>query len=268
MDDETEVIKRQMAETRESLAEKVEALENKVMSTVQGATDTVSSTVESVSDTVASVRETVQGTVQSVKGGVRDAAESVRGALDIRHHAQEHPWAVFCGSVAVGVIGGYLLTPRRRDPRDKRWPDMTGHTAMLPGPWPSFGRGDGLPPPQAGTRPVEPREEGPDQIDQVGDRFQPALSHLKELAIGAAVSMIGKMLVQSAPPALRDELSGVVEQFTTALGGKPMPPDADWSMPSAPSPPSRSQPSGESQPKPHNRLSGTKRGGNGRSGGS
>src|SRR4051794_35355305 len=103
MDDETEVIKHQMAETRESLACKVEALENKVINTVQGATDTVASTVESVSDTVASVKETVQGTVESVKGGVQDAADSVRGALDIGHHAQEHPWALFCGSFAVGL---------------------------------------------------------------------------------------------------------------------------------------------------------------------
>ncbi len=121
MDDETEVIKKQMADTRESLAEKVEALEHKVVNTVEGATDTVTSTVESVSDTVAAVRETVQDTVQSVKGGVRDAAESVKGALDIQHHAEEHPWALFCGSVAVGFIGGYLLTPPSHDPRDERW---------------------------------------------------------------------------------------------------------------------------------------------------
>src|SRR5262245_24582099 len=190
MDDKTEVIKQQMAETRESLAEKVEALENKVMHTVQGATDTVTSTVESVSDTVASVRESVHETVESVKGGVRDAAESVKGALDIKHHAQHHPWALFCGSVAVGFIGGYLLTPPRRDPRDERWPNMGERPGFFPvRPWSSFGGGDGLPPAQSGTRPAEQKkDEVPGFMDKMAHRLEPAFSNLKELAIGAAVS--------------------------------------------------------------------------------
>jgi hypothetical protein len=261
MDDETEVIKKQMAETRESLAEKVEALENKVMNTVEGATNTVTSTVETVSDTVASVRETVQDTVQSVKGGVRDAAESVKGALDIRAHAQEHPWAVFCGSLAVGFVGGYLLTPPRRDPRDERWPNMSERPGFFPTTaW--SGSQEGLPPPQRGTQPsehVERPEEGPGWFENVSDRLEPALSNLKELAIGAAISLVGKMLVENAPPAMRSDLSRIVDQFTSALGGKPV----DVSM-SAPESPRESQ--GDQRNKPHNRLSGTKaRGGNGRS---
>jgi ElaB/YqjD/DUF883 family membrane-anchored ribosome-binding protein len=263
MDDETEVIKKQMAETRESLAEKVEALENKVMNTVEGATNTVTSTVETVSDTVASVRESVHDTVESVKGGVRDAAESVKGALDIREHAREHPWAVFCGSLAVGFVGGYLLTPPRRDPRDERWPNMSDRPGFFPtAAMPGWGRGDGLPPTQSGSQPAERRkDEGPGWLDNVSDRLEPAVSQLKELAIGAAVSLIGKMLVENAPPGLRSDLSGVVEQFTTALGGKPV----DMTM--SPDESGAGMPESEQRSKPpHNRLAGTKsRGGNGRS---
>lgn len=264
MDDDTEVIKQQMAETRESLANKVEALENKVIGTVQTATDTVASTVESVSDTVASVKDTVHDTVESVKGGVRDAADSVKSALDIEHHARHNPWTVFCGAVVVGFVGGYLLTPRKRDPRDRRWPDMTGGPYMsVPAPW-SAAYGDGLPPPQAGTRQMAPpqqkKDEGPGWID----KLEPAIGQLKEMAIGAAVGMIGKMLMQSAPPALRSDLSGVVDQFTTALGGKPMPHESELPL-SQPTYGQAQPPQQEQQQKPHNRLSGAKRHGNGRS---
>src|SRR5687768_2848245 len=128
MDDQTEVIKQQMAETRESLADKLETLENKVIGTVENTTQSVANTVESVTDavqdTVATVKGTVHDTVEAVKGGVHDTVETVREAFDIRQQVDRHPWAMLCGSVALGFIGGYLLTPPRRDSRDPRWPDM------------------------------------------------------------------------------------------------------------------------------------------------
>ncbi len=108
------------------------------------------------------------------------------------------------------------------------------------------------------------KEEGPGLVDKMADRLGPAMEQLKELAIGAAVSMIGKMLVEKAPPAMRGDLSGVVEQFTTALGGKPV----DMEMPAS-EPAASAPPEGDQRQKAHNRLSGTKsRGGNGRSAGS
>ena len=56
MDNQTEVIKQQMVETRESLAEKLETLEDKVVDTVHGAADAVTGTVDSVKDEVADLK--------------------------------------------------------------------------------------------------------------------------------------------------------------------------------------------------------------------
>src|SRR5262249_39060989 len=65
MEDETEVIRHQMTETRTSLSEKLDKLEDTVLGTVQ---DTTSSVVE----TVQSVKEAVEDTVSSVTEGVQN----------------------------------------------------------------------------------------------------------------------------------------------------------------------------------------------------
>jgi len=52
MDQETEAIKQHIAETRESLSEKIDCLEQKVLKTVEGTTDMVTNTAESVAEAV------------------------------------------------------------------------------------------------------------------------------------------------------------------------------------------------------------------------
>jgi ElaB/YqjD/DUF883 family membrane-anchored ribosome-binding protein len=95
MDNESEVIRQQMEETRTSLAEKLETLEQQVVGTVQGATTAVADTVESVKDAVQETVSTVQ--------------ESVHDALDLSRHVERHPWAMVGGSVALGYLAGRLL---------------------------------------------------------------------------------------------------------------------------------------------------------------
>jgi len=66
MENDTEVIKQQMAETRTALSEKLEAVEDLVASTVKETTQTVT-------DTVAAVTDTVENTVQTVASTVTDS---------------------------------------------------------------------------------------------------------------------------------------------------------------------------------------------------
>jgi len=102
MENETDVIRDQMLETRTSLTEKLEALEEKVVSTVQG-------TTESVQEAVQAVTESVQDTVTNVSESVQDTVESVKSTFDIRQHVEAHPWAMFGGAVAIGFLGGRLM---------------------------------------------------------------------------------------------------------------------------------------------------------------
>jgi ElaB/YqjD/DUF883 family membrane-anchored ribosome-binding protein len=85
---ELEVIRGQMEETRSSLAGKLEALERTVIKPVETATHAVANTVEAAQEAVTTVKET----------------------FDFRHHIQHHPWLAMGGAVLVGFIGGRLLT--------------------------------------------------------------------------------------------------------------------------------------------------------------
>ena len=103
MDNDTpEVIEAQMAETRQSLTEKVAALEDSVVGTVQSATT-------AVQDTVQSVRDAVEDTVGTVK-------ENVSSALDVSRHVRDNPWMMVGGAAAAGFLAGFTLSRKGSAP--------------------------------------------------------------------------------------------------------------------------------------------------------
>jgi len=101
----SELIERQMEQTRESLTEKVALLEQQVVGTIQSAT-------EAVQDTVQSVRSAVEDTVSSVSGTVKSSVESMKESLDMQKQVREHPWMMVGCAAATGFITG-LLIPKR-----------------------------------------------------------------------------------------------------------------------------------------------------------
>jgi hypothetical protein len=245
MDHETEVIKQRMADTRESLSEKIDTLEQKVIGTVQG------------------TAEAVQGTVTKVKDTVDHTVEKVKETLDLRQQVERHPWGMFAGSIALGCIGGYLLTPPQ-----SRYPVRESHLGDHPERWtvpapPSV-------PASAPTTGALSEPTGPRPIDMMLERFEPALNKLKELAIGATANLVGEMLLSSVPKAMRKDLAGVIDEFTAALGGKPLPHDPASETCASSSSATLATPApilpGQQDNWPHNRLASTKgKGGNGRS---
>ena len=120
MDDQPEVIRQQMAETRSSLTNKIERLEqavtDRVDTTTAAMTDTVESVKDAVKDTVDTVSGTVHDTVDSVRGAMNDTVECVRNTFDVPHYFRDYPWAAFGASVAAGFTGGTMLGPRLRPP--------------------------------------------------------------------------------------------------------------------------------------------------------
>src|ERR1051326_4970636 len=102
MDQEAELIREQMQETRAALTDKLEALEHQVTDTVQTAATSVAETVETVTDTVKS-------TAQTFKDSVEGAMESVGSLLDLRQQVERHPWGMLAAGVAVGFIGTRLF---------------------------------------------------------------------------------------------------------------------------------------------------------------
>src|SRR5947209_10258757 len=110
------MIEREMEQTRASLVDKVAALEEQVVGTLQTATSTVKDTVESVKDTVSSVKEAVTGTVESVKDQVEHSVEAVsdtmKEAFDLRAHIRNHPWTCVGAATFAGFGVGLLLGDR------------------------------------------------------------------------------------------------------------------------------------------------------------
>src|SRR5919204_269414 len=94
IDDAQRLIRQQIDQTRSSLTEKLETLEQEVRGTVQSAKATVEETIENV-------RSTVHGTVESVKR-----------TFDVNYQVDRHPWVMMGGSVLAGYAVGCLLTSR------------------------------------------------------------------------------------------------------------------------------------------------------------
>ena len=98
MADDTEVIRKQMEETRSHLAEKLEELENQVSETVQATTEAVSETVGTVKETVENVTATVQETF-----------ETVAETFNLKVQTERHPWLVVGASIAGGCLLAQLI---------------------------------------------------------------------------------------------------------------------------------------------------------------
>jgi len=213
------MIKQQMGQTRTSLTEKLETLENQVLGTVRDTTSTVAQTVHEVSstvrDTVRDVRSTLQDTTTSVRATVQETSASFRDALDVSRQMQEHPWLMLGGSVVAGYVGGRLL-----DSLERGRP-LGGH--LLPAAPEQFLPADSELRERLEATPP-PARTGFSFLRALADTFAPELNQLKQFALGAAVGLVRDKLSESVPPQFRNDLTNLMDRVTTKLGGQPTPP--------------------------------------------
>jgi len=101
-----EQIEAEMLHTRESLTQKVAALENQVVGTVQTAADTLTGTVEAVKELVTTAPGAVSDTVKQAASAV---SETVRKTFDISGHVRAHPWTSVGVSAGLGFLTGLLI---------------------------------------------------------------------------------------------------------------------------------------------------------------
>jgi ElaB/YqjD/DUF883 family membrane-anchored ribosome-binding protein len=189
MDEQSEVIKQQMEQTRSSLHEKLETLEQHVTSAVTG-------TTEAVTDTVEAVKDAVQGTVQNVSESVENVKETMADAFDINKQMQARPWVMLGGAALAGYVGCRLLERAT----------TAQHTT-----------------PRSFAAATAPEPQGPGLFDRLTESFAPVASHLQTLALGVLVSSVGKMAMEHIPESLREEAEKILAEVTEAVGGKPLP---------------------------------------------
>jgi len=213
-----EVIRREMEETRASLAEKLEVLEKKVTDTVEEATEAVSETVESVKETVAgtveTVKETVESTVETVKENVQSTFESVYDTLNLSAQVERHPWLMVGGSVVVGFLGGYLASSS-----DRRSTGSSSAGRSEPASEPRYSAPAWTPSPEPEPR-REPRREGPSWVSQLLSVFGSEVDKLKGMAIGTLGGVVRDLITEAVPENLRPKLTEIVNDLTSKLGGE------------------------------------------------
>jgi ElaB/YqjD/DUF883 family membrane-anchored ribosome-binding protein len=213
MADNPEVIRRQMDETKAHLAEKLEALESQVTSTVQSATDVVTETVE-----------TVKGTVENVTEAVQETVHSVSEAFNLKRQFDRHPWGMLGGSVAVGCLVGYLTSEYgRRNGESKGRSNgdstrMTSRMSSVSGEEtaprePERRSFQSEPSTQTTSRPEEPAQKG---------WFYEELGRVKNLALGVLMGAVRDLTVRSLPGQLGHKVAEEVDHLTTNLGAEPI----------------------------------------------
>jgi len=211
VDNELEVIRDEMEQTRANLAEKLGALETQVRETVSGATEAVSSTVEGVKDVVSSVTETV---------------ESVTETFNVSKQVEQHPWMALGAAVATGFVVAQVLGR-----------SGNGHVAAGAPPGPP------APPApshhvtaQAGApTPAQPAHPAPQQHEEHGimhslESMLPDMkgvmgtlaTSLGGMAVGGLMGLIREMASRELPAAWKGDVTRLIDQVTTQLGGKPL----------------------------------------------
>jgi ElaB/YqjD/DUF883 family membrane-anchored ribosome-binding protein len=193
MENETELIRQQMLETRTSLSEKLEALQEQVLSTVEGTTRTVNETVQTV-------QEAVQDTVSTVSDSVQDTVETVKETFDLNRQVQRHPWLMVGGAVAVGYLGTRFLAAGLRQ----------GAAPSVQGNGHAVANGATYPPPPP------PK---PTLLDNLAG---PLLKQAQDLALGALVGVASDLLLEHAPENLRGKVNEMTANVATALGTEPI----------------------------------------------
>lgn len=186
---ETDVIKRQIEQTRTTLSQKVKALEQQVERTVQGAADTV---------------------------------ENIKKTFDIRNQVANHPWGMMAGSMATGFLSGMLLRRAVQAAQPVQGPIFPERAATVarpngnavreyPGADLSSARSEAF-----STRPQT------SWLGQLGTLFEGEIGKLKGTAIGTMIGAVRDLISESLPEHLRPRLEEMAKDITVKLGGEPV----------------------------------------------
>lgn len=203
MDDpKPEVIEQDMAATRSSLVDKIAALEQQVVATVQSATTAVQDTVQSVTnavhDTTSSVRESLIGVQDDAKQAVHGLTDTVKGAFDVTTHVRDNPVAMVAGATVAGFLTGLMVFGKATRSLPGRM-DEGSETTPVPPYRPSYAAGYNAPEPAPQAAPQANPPKRPTWVDELLSRAGQEIVKLGEQAISKAVAQARTTIDQQVP---------------------------------------------------------------------
>lgn len=195
VEQDTDEMRQDIDTTRSAMSDKLEALEEHVMGTVQSAQETVEDSIQLAKDTVASVKRN----------------------FDIKYQIVQHPVATVGGCFLVGLaLGALFLRGRSRSQQSPKQPtrDETPPTrsprAFAEHSNGSYNTAATLHPTTAAHRPV------------FFGQFQEDIDKVKGMAIGYVMGLV-RDSVKDAVPQLASQIEEVMNSITAKLGSKPVP---------------------------------------------
>jgi len=223
-------------ETRASMTEKLELLEERVRETIEGTKSAVEDMVENVKGTVDETVEAVKGTVDEAKSTVEDIVENVKGTMDdtvtmvkqsfdLPYQVEQHPWLMLGGSVLVGCLLGGMLSRRSNRARFSSYipantSPISGHTIgsgvySMPGEASSNGESEEY-------TESRTRSQSTDRSRQssILGQFQDEFDLIKSAIIGTLMSTVREMIKQNMP-SVAPYLEKAINSATTKLGAQP-----------------------------------------------
>ncbi len=213
MENQPEMIRSEMQRTRTALTEKLEALEQCVLGTVQ-------CTTHAVQETVTAVKDTIEDTMCTVKHSVGDTVETVKQSFDLELQAQRHPWAMVGSAVCAGYLGGLVVHqlaqghapvqgPPAQETPNERVTERWSEPAKVA--------------PAAETPPAQslaPRQNT--WAQSLVTNFEPEIDKLKGLAIGALFNVVKGLLHPYVPRNVEPQVVEMVDSVTRKMGGRPL----------------------------------------------
>jgi len=183
--------------TRSAMADKMEALEDQVMGTVQSAQETVEDSIQMARDTVATVKRN----------------------FDVKYQVEQHPWTMVGGGFLAGLaLGSLFLRKRRRSPQATDRLHVTA--APLAGSPPfvaDLRSNDHFDVAAAAPRPPSMSAKRPGFFGQ----FQEEIDKVKGMAIGYVMGL-ARDSIEDSVPQLASQIDDLMNSVTTKLGGVPV----------------------------------------------
>lgn len=194
-------IRRDIADTRNAIGEKLVALESQV-------------------------KETATDTFETVKETALETYEDVKKNFSLQHQVRERPWAMFGGAIGVGFIVGNLLSHKLFDhdehdlaPREASWAPAlasrsNGHN----------GHTNGNGHPKAAISPgglLTHSAIVSGLTGLLGQTFAPELRKARGVAIGTVLGIVREIARDAVPTSIADKTVKVIDDVTRSLGGEP-----------------------------------------------